>query len=94
MLFNREWEEQRYENWQTKDYLSDADREYTDKFIDKYVKNYKDYSEEDQQIIKEMDKLINSHKLYFVSMETQGEANDYEQTIDNTLDTLSDKFNK
>lgn len=83
------------EDWQDKDYLSDTDQEYANEFVDKYVEKYKTFNEEEQEIIMEMDKLIRSHQLYFVSTGIEGEdTNNYEEKIDDSLNVLADKLNK
>lgn len=83
------------ENWQNKGYLNKTDQDYTNKFVNNYVENYDKFNEADKEIIMEMDKLIHSYKLYFVSNGVKGEdVNNYEKKINDSLNALSDKFNE
>lgn len=75
-------------------YLSDDHQQKIDEFNSNYVEKYDSFSKDDKKIILEMDKLINSYKLYFVAKGlNDGSETSYEQKINESLNELSIKFN-
>lgn len=81
------------ENWADGRYINNQQK--IEDFKVNYIDNYDKINENDKEIVLLMDKLINSYKLYFVSMGTKGsDVNNYKEKIEESLNELGSKFNK
>jgi hypothetical protein len=66
-----------------------------DEFQETYIKNYKDYPN-DEELVLNMEKLINSFTMYYVAigLKKEDSVKMYKERIEDSISVLDKQFNK